>query len=78
MSKRSAGVVLLGISAFLYSMRTLAAALFSSGVQSWNADLFRSMISYIDHQGVMLNASIIALVAGIFYLFWAEISALRK
>ena len=77
MSKRSAGVVLLGISAFLYSMRTLAAALFSSGVQSWNADLFRSMISYID-QGVMLNASIIALVAGIFYLLWAEISALRK
>jgi len=76
MSRRTTGLGLIAIAALLFSTNFITAAIFGSGVSSWNADLFRSMIDYVD-QGLS-TTSLIALVAGILYLLWAELAELRK
>lgn len=73
MSRRAAGVRLLAVAAILYSTRYLAAAIFGSGISSWDADLFRAMLQYVG-QGPG-TWSLAALVAGIIYLVWAELEA---
>lgn len=75
MSRRIAGISLLGIAALLYATRYLAAAIFGSGVASWDADLFRAMLQYVG--GGLTTWSTVALVAGLLYLLWAEIAAFR-
>ena len=76
MSRRGAGMGFIGISSFLFAAKFITAAIFGSGVASWNSDLFASMLNYVD-QGLSI-ASIIALIVGILYLIWAEISGSRK
>ncbi|BCV20196.1 hypothetical protein [Moorella sp. Hama-1] len=76
MSKRTAGVVFLAIAAFLQGIHYLAAAIFGSGVSSWNKDLFRAMLGYTA-PGLVIWINI-ALAAGIIYLLWAEIEAWRQ
>jgi len=70
MNRRSAGVAFCAISAFLFSSRYFAAAIFGSGVKSWSAALFRNMLSYVGDTLTVL--SVIALIAGIVYLVAAE------
>lgn len=71
MNKRTAGVGLLAIGAFLYATRYIAAAIFGSGVASFSTELFRAMLQYV---GIApLIWSILAAIAGIAYLVWAEI-----
>lgn len=70
MSKRSVGVSLISIAAFLYGIRYVAAAIFGSGVSSWSSELFRSMLNYVGNGPVI--ASWIALIAGVGYLLSAE------
>lgn len=73
MSRRTAGVVLVGCAALLQAARYLAAATFGSNVAGWDADLFQAMLEYI---GSGLSVWIWVLLAvGIGYLIWAEVEA---
>ena len=72
MSRRATGNTLIAVSAFLYAAHFLAAAMFGSNLASWDADLFRAMLQYTD-QGLS-TASLVALIAGVVYLLWAELS----
>lgn len=71
MSRRAAGVVFVAIAGILVAARYLAAAIFGSGVSSWNAELFQAMLSYVGSG--LLVWSIAAAVIGGIYLIWAEI-----
>lgn len=72
MNRRGAGVVFIAIASFLYGVRYLSAAIFGSGINSWNRDLFDSMLQYV---GTTLNIfAVISLVAGLIYLIWSEVS----
>ncbi len=73
MSRRTTGTVLLGISALLYSTRYLSAAIFGSSLTTWNAKLFNAMLQSVGTELVTL--SLIALIAGLAYLAWAEVEA---
>lgn len=77
MSRRAAGVTLISIAAFLYAIRMLSAAIFGSNVTSWNADLYRSMLSYVTQSGLCLII-LTAFVTGCLYILWAEISEMRQ
>jgi hypothetical protein len=76
MSRRTTGNTLLVIAALLYSVRHVAAAIFGSGVTSWNERLFNSMLSSVGSELVTLSA--FALVAGILFLVWAELESWGK
>jgi len=76
MSRRTTGLGLIGISAFLFSTKFIAAAIFGSGVVSWNADLYHSMLTYVD-QGLS-TASLIALISGVVYLIWGELTEIFR
>ncbi|WP_315795003.1 hypothetical protein [Paenibacillus sp. BIC5C1] len=73
MSRRTTGTLLLVIAALLYSVRYLSAAIFGSGVTSWDSDLFQGMLNYIGT--APRNWSVGALILGLFYLVWAEYEA---
>ena len=70
MSKRTTGVSLIAISSFLLAVRYLVAAVWGSSVTSYSTDLFRRMLQYTD--GGLKIWSVLALIAGIAYLVWAE------
>lgn len=70
LNKRGTGVAFIAISAFLFSVKYISAAIFSSGVSSWDEDLFNAMLSYV---GSPLSiCSILALILGIAYIAWGE------
>ncbi|MBD8036679.1 hypothetical protein H9635_07990 [Solibacillus sp. A46] len=70
MNKRGTGVAFIAIAAFLFSAKYISAAIFGSGVLSWNEELFNAMLTNV---GSPLNVgSIIALIIGIAYLAWGE------
>ena len=71
MNKRGAGVSFCGIAAFLFAARYIAAAIFGSGVSSWNTALFDAMLSYTGNTLVVL--SLISLAVGVVYLVLAEV-----
>lgn len=70
MNKRGTGWGFCAIAAFLYASRYVTAAIFGSGVTSWNHQLFGSMLYYVGNRLTMLSA--VALVVGIGYLLLAE------
>jgi hypothetical protein len=70
MNRRAAGVMFCCISAFLFSSRYIAAAIFGSGVKSWSARLFNAMLNYVGN--TLTVWAVIALIAGIVYLVIAE------
>lgn len=72
MGKRGVGALFCLTAAILFSARYIAAALFLSGVSSWNQDLFAAGLNYVGTPLVAL--SVIALLAGIGYLVWAEVT----
>ncbi|WP_179283004.1 MULTISPECIES: hypothetical protein [Paenibacillus] len=73
MSRRTTGTLLLVIAAFLFGVRYLSAAIFGSGIASWNSDLFQEMLNYVGT--APRNWSMVALILGVFYLIWAEYEA---
>jgi hypothetical protein len=73
MSRRTTGALLILVSSVLYSTRYLAAAIFGSSLQNWSTDLFNAMLRHVG-QG-LVAWSLIALVAGLSYLVWAEFEA---
>ena len=76
MSRRTTGTMLLAVSAGLYAARYLTAATFGSSLSNWDANLFKAMLQYIGPG--LVNWSIIALVAGIIFLVWAEVEEFLK
>jgi len=77
MNRRVVGIGFMFISAWLYITRFITAAIYGSGLSgSWNADLFKALLKYVD-QG-LTPLSILALVLGIIYLLWAEISERKR
>ena len=71
MGKRGTGSVFCLIAAILFSTRYLAAAIFVSGVSSWNAALFAAGLEYVGTPLLVLSA--LSLIVGGGYLVWAEI-----
>lgn len=76
MSRRLAGVGLIGVAAALYVGRYMVAALYSIGQRSsWSSKLFDAMVSYVSPS--LWTWATVALVAGAAYLVWAELSPAR-
>lgn len=75
MNHRGAGVAFCGIAALLRVSWYLSAAVFGSGVSTWNKELFQAMLQYMGNE--LRYASIMSLAMGIGYLVFAEISQMR-
>jgi len=69
-NRRGTGSVFCFIAALLFAARYISAAIFGSGVASWNRELFQAMLQYSG--GTLLTLSIISLVIGIVYLAAGE------
>lgn len=72
MGKRGVGAIFCLIAAILFSARYIAAAVFMSGVSSWDEALFAVGLKYIGSP--LLTLSIVSFIIGIGYLVWAEVS----
>ncbi|MBE5940904.1 MAG: hypothetical protein E7264_00045 [Lachnospiraceae bacterium] len=70
MNKRAAGVIFICVAAFLYAARYIAAAIYMSGTLNWDAELFSQGLEYVGSP--LLILSIISLIIGCVYLFFAE------
>ncbi len=76
MNKRGTGAVFCLVAAILFAKRYIAAAIFISGVSSWDSALFKAGLQYV---GMPLKTlSIISVIIGLGYLLWAEISEMKK
>lgn len=76
MNKRGTGAIFCLIAAILYAARYLAAAIFMSGISSWNSNLFENGLEYVGSS--LLTLSVVSLIIGIAYLIWAEIEEQKK
>jgi hypothetical protein len=76
MSRRTAGVGLIAIAALIYSARLIATAIITAQFTNVNPQVFGAYLGYTD-QGVSLP-TLIAVLAGIGYLVWAELAERRK
>lgn len=78
MHRRTTGMLLIMIAAFLYGIRYLAAAIYGSASSAWNADHFNEMLSFVGDGPTILST--IALILGITYLLVAELegTSMRK
>ncbi|TYS13502.1 hypothetical protein FZC78_21290 [Rossellomorea vietnamensis] len=70
MKRRGVGVSFIAISAFLISTKYMSAAIFGSGVVSWNEQLFNGMLDYVG--GLLSTFSLFSLIIGIGYIIWGE------
>lgn len=66
MNNKGVGAVFCFISAILISARYIAAAIFMSGTNSWNAELFKAALGYVGSFLPIMAG--IALVIGILFL----------
>ena len=66
MNNKGIGTVFCLISAILISAKYISAAIFMSGVNTWDATLFTAGLEYVGP--VLSIASIVALIAGILFL----------
>ncbi|MFS0777560.1 hypothetical protein ABC255_16350 [Neobacillus sp. 3P2-tot-E-2] len=70
MGRRGTGVAFIAISAFLISTKYISAAIFGSGVLSWDEQLFNGMLEYVGN--LLSNFSLWTLIIGIGYIIWGE------
>ncbi len=63
------GIVLVCISAFLYGIRYIAAAIYGSNSQSWSKEFFAYMLDYVGVGPLLL--SWLSLAAGLFFIFFS-------
>ena len=66
MINKIVGVIFCLISAILMAARYLSAAIFMSGVSSWDAELFSAGLEYVGYP--LLIGAIISLIVGIAFL----------
>jgi hypothetical protein len=72
-NRRGVGVVLIAIAAFLFAARYVTAAVYGSNTSgSWDAEVFRGLYSYVGSG--LTTAAIVALVAGIAYIVFGELT----
>lgn len=71
MNRRGAGILLLLISAILYSTRYLAAAIYATKVSNWTSGEFHLYLH--DIGSPLLVLSFVSLMVGLVYLFIAEV-----
>ena len=71
MSRRGVGFGFCAVAAFLFATRYVCAAIFGSGVTSWDQELFHGM--YINVGSGLTTAAVISLVVGIAYLIVGEL-----
>lgn len=76
MNKRGAGVIFCLIAGLLFTARYFVAAIFMSGVASWDSELFAAGLEY-QGNGLII-CSIISLAAGVLYLVLSEIEGKSK
>lgn len=76
MKNKGIGTIFYLISAILMSTRYIAAAIFMSGVSSWNSVLFAGGLEYVGSP--LKVASILALVVGIMFLAVGIYQDLKK
>lgn len=72
MGKRGVGAIFCLIAAILFSSRYIAAAVFMSGLVSWNEELFAVGLKYVGSP--LKTLSIVSFIIGTGYLVWAEVS----
>lgn len=70
MNKRGTGVAFIAIAAFLFSAKYISAAIFGSGLASYNKELFNAMLEYIGYP--LSVCSVMALLIGLAYIIWGE------
>jgi len=75
-NRRGVGFGFVGLAAITYCTRYISAAIFGSGVSSWNSDLFNAMLSYIGSP--LLTLSKVLAAVGIVYLLWGEWTSFRS
>ena len=71
MTRRGVGFGFCAVAAFLFATRYVCAAIFGSGVKSWDAGLFHSMYGYVGSG--LTTAAVVSLVVGIVYLVAGEL-----
>ncbi|MNJ53185.1 hypothetical protein [Paenibacillus fonticola] len=78
MHRRTTGMLLIIIAAFLYGIRYLAAAIYGSNSSTWSAELFNEMLNYVGKGPMILSTS--ALILGVAYMLVAELegTSMRK
>ena len=70
MNKRGTGVAFIAMSVFLIASKYLSAAIFSSGITTWDKNMFNNMFDYVGN--TLSNFSLLALIIGIAYIAWGE------
>jgi hypothetical protein len=76
MTRRSTGNTLIAISALLYSTHRLTAAIYGSSTTGWDSDFYQALLEYVGQE--LLVWSLVALIAGILYLIWAEVYEMKS
>lgn len=76
MTRRGTGIAFIAISALLISIKYISAAVFGSGVTSWDAELFNAMLSYVGN--TLSNFSLLSLLIGVGYIGWGEYEDLKR
>ena len=74
MTRRATGMMFIGISTFIFSVRYVAAAIYGAGISienQYSEESFQKSLSYIGSTPLFL--SIVALVVGIIFIVWAEV-----
>lgn len=72
MNRRAVGFGFIALSTLQFISLYLAAAIYGASQTTWSAELFHSLLGYVD-QGLSLTA-IISLVLGLIYLGWSELA----
>jgi hypothetical protein len=70
-TRRGVGFGFCAVAAFLFAARYVCAAIFGSGVKSWDAGLFHAMYGYVGSG--LTTAAVVSLVVGIVYLVAGEL-----
>ncbi|URN93827.1 MAG: hypothetical protein NAG76_18645 [Candidatus Pristimantibacillus lignocellulolyticus] len=69
--KNTIGIIFICISAFLYGIWYLSAAIYGSGMSSWSRDLFKSMLEYVGPGPLILSC--ISLITGLVILLYSNL-----
>ena len=76
MNNKGVGSVFCLISALLMCARYVSAAIFMSGVSSWDSELFAAGLLYVGTP--LKTASIVSLIAGILFLVYGLYQDVKK
>lgn len=76
MNRRATGTVFCAVSAIIYAMNYLVAAIYMSGASEWSQNLFDMGRTYIGNGLTIISA--VLFIIGIVYLIWGELADKNK